>query len=181
MGRGQQPGRAALEWILAGALVAKQPFLLRKLYLLFAPFGFAWLFAALALRRCRRPPAATGLGAAIPFLALCYVQTPERAFANAFFVIVPLAAGYLARAPFGSLFGGVVNGAVTAKVGSSTPWLPSSQYVIIPALILGAWCVWTIEAGHSRFRARIAGSLVIRHGSMSSAGCHKPASPPLYA
>jgi hypothetical protein len=97
-------------------------------------------------------------GAAIPFLALCYVQTPERALANAFFVVVPLAAGYLARAPFGlALLAALVNGLVTAKVGSSTPWLPSSQYFVIPALILGAWCVWTIESGHGRFRARIAG------------------------
>jgi hypothetical protein len=133
------------------------PFLLRKLFLLFAPFAFAWFFAALALRDADARLRRLAFGAALPFLALCYVQTPERALANTFFVIVPLAAGHLARAPLVlALLTALVNGAVTAKVGSSTPWLPSSQYFIIPALILGAWCVWTIETGHRRLRTLIA-------------------------
>jgi hypothetical protein len=39
----------------------------------------------------------------------------------------------------------VANAVVTAKVGSSTAWLPPSQYSIIPAVSLAAWCIWTIE------------------------------------
>jgi hypothetical protein len=121
------------------------PFLVRKLYLLFAPFGFAWLFAVLGFQsadwRLRRLAA----GAILPFLALCYVQTPERALANAFFVVVPLAAAWLARAPrWLAISTAVANGAATAKVGSSTSWLPPSGYLMIPALLLAMATIWSV-------------------------------------
>jgi len=126
------------------------PFLVRKLYLLFAPFGFGWLFAALGFRFAGERLRYLALGAIVPFLALCYVQTPERALANAFFVVVPLAAIYLTRAPFPlALLAAVTNGAVTAKVGSSTTWLPSSGLLLGPAALAAAWVVWTVERGRA--------------------------------
>jgi hypothetical protein len=136
------------------------PFLIRKLYLLFAPFGFAWLFAALAFRFADRRLRQLALGTIVPFLALCYVQTPERALSNAFFIVVPLAALYLSRAPFGlALLTALANGAVTAKIGSSTTWLPPSRYLMIPAMVLTLWALWTIETRRAPAIAGRAGAL----------------------
>jgi hypothetical protein len=122
------------------------PFLIRKAYLLFAPFGFAWLFALLAGRFAEARLRQLALGAIGPFLALCYVQTPERALSNAFFVVIPLATLYLVRAPLPiALLTALANGAVTVKVGLSTTWLPPSRYLMVPALILTLGAIWTIE------------------------------------
>ena len=113
------------------------PFLIRKLYLLFAPFGFAWLFAMLGFRVASAPLRHLALGAIVPFLALCYVQTPERALSNAFFIVVPLAALFLSRIPSAlAVLTVLVNGAATAKIGSSTAWLPPSSVLMVPALAL---------------------------------------------
>jgi hypothetical protein len=121
------------------------PFLIRKAYLLFAPFGFAWVFALLAVRFAEPPLRRLALGAIGPFLALCYVQTPERALSNAFFIVVPLATLYLIRAPFPiAVLTALANAAVTAKVGSSTTWLPPSRYLMVPALFLALWAIWSI-------------------------------------
>jgi hypothetical protein len=121
------------------------PFLIRKLYLLFVPFGFAWLFAALALPATDRRLRRLALGAVAPMLALCYIQTPERALSNAFFVIVPLATLFLMRAPFWlALAAAVANGAVTARVGSSSTWLPASSYLMIPATLLTTAVLYTV-------------------------------------
>jgi hypothetical protein len=125
---------------------ANNPFLLRKLYLLFAPFGLAWLFAMIGLRGADLRLRHLAVGAALPFLALCYVQTPERALANAFFVVVPLAALYLSRAPAGLAWAtALANGAVTAKIGTSTEWLPPSSLLLIPAALLSAGVLWNIR------------------------------------
>jgi hypothetical protein len=119
------------------------PFLVRKLYLLFAPFGVAWLFAMLALRDAPQPLRHLALGSILPILALCYVQTPERALSNAFYVVVPLAAWYLSRVRFSlALSTAVANGLVTAKIGSSSEWLPPSGMMLVPAVALTAWILW---------------------------------------
>jgi hypothetical protein len=136
----------AAQWSSGSWLVRwwrNNPFLIRKLYLLFAPFGFAWVFAALSIGSAERRLRGLALGAIVPFLALCYVQTPERALSNAFFVVVPLAASFLSRPPFSlALMTALANGAVTAKLGTSTTWLPASQLLMIPATFLAAWVCW---------------------------------------
>jgi hypothetical protein len=115
------------------------PFLIRKLYLLFAPFGFGWLVAGVALPTAPDPLRRLAWGALLPFLALCYIQTPERALSNAFFVVVPLEALFLARAPLLlAAAAAAATGLVTLKVGSSTPWLPPSTYLLIPAAATAA-------------------------------------------
>lgn len=120
------------------------PSLVRKLYMLFAPFGFAWLFAAVALAAADRRLVHLALGSIVPFVALCYLQTPERALSNAFFVVVPLASALLSRVPFGlALVAAAANGVITAKLGSSSTWLPPSQYVMAPAAIAAAWAIWS--------------------------------------
>jgi hypothetical protein len=127
---------------------ANNPFLIRKLFLLFAPFGFAWIFAALGYRFATTSLRHLALGTIVPFLALCYVQTPERALANAFFIVVPLAAVYMSRAPLPlAISAALANGALTAKVGSSTGWLPSSSVLMFPALTLAIALIWWSAAG----------------------------------
>jgi hypothetical protein len=119
------------------------PFLVRKLYLLFAPFGLMWLFAIFGFRMASPPLRHLALGAIVPFAALCYVQTPERALGNAFFVVVPLAALFLSRAPLAPAFmTTVLNAGVTAKIGTSTTWLPHSGVLLLPAILCGLLTVW---------------------------------------
>lgn len=125
---------------------ANNPSLLRKLFFLFVPFGFAWLYAAAGYRTAPRDLRHLATGALLPFLALNYVQNPERALANSFFVIIPLAAIALTRVPFGvALAAAVTNGLFTAKVGTSTAWLPSSAYLLVPAAASAAWVLWHLR------------------------------------
>lgn len=113
-----------------------------KALLLFAPFGFGWVFAALGYRYATPPFRQLALGAILPIAALAYVQTPERALGNAFFVIVPLAAAFLSRVPPAAAWAAVVtNGLVTAKIGLSAAWLPSSSILLIPASLAAAWAI----------------------------------------
>ena len=75
----------------------------------------------------RRPFQQLAAGAALPMLALVYVQTPERALGNAFFVVIPLAAAFLARVPPAAAWAAAItNGLVTARIGLSSELLPSS-------------------------------------------------------
>jgi hypothetical protein len=109
------------------------PFVERKIYMIFATFGFSWVFAALGWRLA--PPAWRSLAIATipPMAILMIVQTPERALGNAFYVVVPLAALLAARAP---ALGGVaigLNALVTAKAGTSSAWLPSARVTLILA------------------------------------------------
>jgi hypothetical protein len=115
----------------------------RIAFLLFTPFGFAWLYAILGFRVAPVRLRALALGALAPMLALNYVQNPERALANAFFVVVPLTAVFLSSVPpIAGFAAAVTNGLLTAKVGLSTTWLPSSRILLIPALATALWAVW---------------------------------------
>ena len=111
------------------------PFVERKFYMLFATFGFGWLFAVLGWRIAPPSWRALAIGTIPPMLLLLVAQTPERALGNAFYVVVPLAVLFAARAPLlGSVAIGV-NALVTAKAGSSSPWLPSARVTLILAAI----------------------------------------------
>lgn len=118
-------------WI--GLWWRNNPFLERKVYMVFATFGFAWAFAALG---CRTAPAAwrgLAIGTLCALAPLLIVQTPERALGNAFYVIIPLAVSFAAPAPIlGSVAIGL-NALITAKAGSSSPWLPSARVTLILA------------------------------------------------
>lgn len=113
-----------------------------KVLLLFAPFGFGWVFALLGYRYATAPFRQLALGAALPIAALVYVQTPERALGNAFFVVVPLAAAFLSRVrPAAAWSAAITNGLVTAKIGLSAAWLPSSSILMIPAALAAVWAI----------------------------------------
>jgi hypothetical protein len=145
-GVGNSPAAALSQGSWLALWWQNNPFLGRKLFILFSPFAFAWVFAALGYLRADARLRQLALGAIVPFLALCYVQTPERALSNAFFIVVPLAAIYLASAPRGvALAAAIANGLVTAKVGSSTTWLPPSGVVLLPAALVAAYAIWLVE------------------------------------
>ena len=113
---------------------------LGKALMIFLPFGYAWLFAAAGYRHAPLAIRQLALGAIFPIAALAYVQTPERALANAFFVIVPLAAGFLSRASTAAGWtAAITNALVTAKFGLSTEWLPSTSILLIPATLSAGW------------------------------------------
>lgn len=129
---------------------ANNPSLLSKMFYVFMPFGIGWVYAAAGFRTAPLALRQLALGAFAPLLALNYVQNPERALANAFFVIVPLATIALLRVPFGvALIAVVTNGALTAKVGSSTTWLPSSSYLLLAAAASAALVAWHLRQNRS--------------------------------
>ena len=132
--------------LLTGAWLALwwrgNPSLVSKGLLLFAPFGFGWAFALLGYRHATPAMRQLALAAVLPIAALVYVQTPERALGNAFFVVVPLAGVFLSRLPPGTAWAAAItNGLVTAKLGLSTAWLPSSSILIVPAVLAAAWAI----------------------------------------
>ena len=119
------------------------PSIAHKAFMLFSPFGFAWVFAVLGYRWSPRLLQQLALGAVLPLMALVYVQTPERALGNAFFVVVPLAAVFLTRvSPVAAWLVVITNGLVTAKIGLSTDWLPGSSILLVPAALASAWVFW---------------------------------------
>jgi len=77
-------------------------------------------------------------------LALVFVQTPERALGNAFFVVIPLAAAFLAQVPPTVAWAGAItSGLVTARIGLSSELLPSSTVLLPPAAAAAAWAFWS--------------------------------------
>jgi hypothetical protein len=109
------------------------PFVERKVYMIFATFGFGWIFAALGWRMAPAAWRSLAIATIPPMAILMIVQTPERALGNAFYVVVPLAALFAARAPaLGSVAIGLT-GLMTAKAGSSSAWLPSGRATVILA------------------------------------------------
>lgn len=108
---------------------------LHKLYMLFSTFGFAWLFAALGWRMAARHWRVLTLALVAPMLLLIVIQTPERALGNAFFVVAPLAALYASREPVIGATAIALNALITAKAGTSSPWLPSARWTLLPAAI----------------------------------------------
>jgi hypothetical protein len=109
------------------------------LFYAFIPFGFGWLFAVLGARRAPERLRGLAAGYLIVLPALVYVQTVERALATAAFVVVPLAALFLAELPMPlSLAAAVANGLLTARVGLSTGWLPSVPILFALAAVAAA-------------------------------------------
>ena len=118
------------------------PSIAHKALMIFAPFGFAWLFAAIGYRHAGTAIRQLALGAALPILLLVYVQTPERALGNAFFVIIPLATAFLGQVPtLAAWAAAITSGLVTARMGLSTELLPSSSILLVPATMAAAWAV----------------------------------------
>ena len=103
--------------------------------MLFATFGFAWVFAALGWRMA--PPRWRVLAPALvmPMLILIVIQTPDRAFGNVCFVVAPLAALYASRTPMLGSAAIALNALITAKAGTSSAWLPSARWTLLPAAI----------------------------------------------
>lgn len=112
-------------------------------FLIFASFAFAWLYAILGFREAPAEWRHLVLGAALPFLALNYVQNPERALGNLFFVVIPLASITLARVPVALAFAAALFSALlSARSGSSSDWLPSTKLVIIPGGLAALAVLW---------------------------------------
>ena len=119
------------------------PSLAHKALMIFAPFGFAWAYAAVGFRHASNPVRQLAIGAALPMLALIYVQTPERALGNAFFVIIPMAAAFLAQVPSAAAWAAAItNALVTARIGLTSESLPSSSILMVPATAATAWAFW---------------------------------------
>ena len=132
------------------------PSIAHKALMIFAPFGFAWLFAALGYRHARTAVRQLAIGAVLPMLMLVYVQTPgararQRVLRRSSrsppcsSAQVPPAAAWAAA---------ITSGLVTARMGLSTELLPSSSVLLIPATLAAAWAVAAYRAQDAiRFRS----------------------------
>ena len=118
-------------WI--GLWWQNNPFIDRKICMLFATFGFAWVFAVLGWRTAPAAWRSLAMATIPPMAILMIVQTPERALGNAFYVVIPLAALFAARTPMLAGLAIGLNALVTAKAGSSPAWLPSARLTLIVA------------------------------------------------
>lgn len=140
--------RAVLNWQIAGNPAAQMshgswlglwwrnnPLIERKAYMLFSTHGFAWILALNGWSTAPRSWRAIALAAIPALLFLMVIQTPERALGNAFFVVVPLAMSCASRSPALGAAALAMNAFVTAKAGTSSPYLPSARWMLIPAAI----------------------------------------------
>ena len=111
---------------------------------LVGPFGFAWLYALLGGRHAPDRLQRLALGSLPGMLLLVYMQTVERALANWFYFVVPLAVVFLARLPAHVAWAALLtNGLLTARVGLSTDALPSATILAVPAGLAALWALWT--------------------------------------
>lgn len=136
-------------WI--GLWWRNNPFIERKAYMIFATFGFGWLWAAMGWRLAPAAWRALALGTIPPLLLLIIAQTPERALGNAFFIAAPLAALYASRQPVIGSTAIALNALITAKAGTSSAWLPSVRWIGIPAAIVAI--VLVARTGRNPFSA----------------------------
>ena len=120
-----------------------------RLLYLFIPFAFGWVFAVLGASGAPRRMRYLAVGALLVLPWLVYVQTAERALATAAFVVVPLAAIFLARLPpWLGLAAALTTGLLTARVGLSTSWLPPLPYLFaLAGIVAGAAIVrWVLDS-----------------------------------
>jgi hypothetical protein len=114
------------------------PMIERKIYMVFATYGFAWVLALMGWRTAPRSWRALAIATIPAMLFLMVIQTPERALGNAFFVIIPLAVLFASRSPALGTLAIVLNGLITARAGTSSEWLPSAQWTLVPAAVATA-------------------------------------------
>ena len=114
------------------------PFIERKAYMVFSTYGFAWVLALLGWRTASRPWRALALATIPAMLFLMVIQTPERALGNAFFVVIPLAVFFALRSPALAAIAFGLNALITAKAGTSSVYLPSAKWTLLPAAIAAA-------------------------------------------
>lgn len=118
------------------------PSMVGRILMVFAPFGFAWAFAVFGYRHSTVAIRQLAMASVAPILLLAFVQTPERALGNAFFVVVPMATAFLAQVPAAAAWAAAItSGLVTARMGLSTPWLPPSSVLLVPATLAAAWAL----------------------------------------
>lgn len=134
-------------WI--GLWWRNNPFVERKIYMLFATFGFGWIFAAASWRIASPSFRALALGTIAPMAVLMIAQTPERALGNAFYAVIPLAVMLPARVPALASIAIILNGLLTAKAGSSAVLLPSAKWTLIPAAIAAGLVIWNARKSAS--------------------------------
>lgn len=114
------------------------PLIERKAYMVFSTYGFAWVLALAGWRTAPKPWRTLAIATMPAMLFLLVIQTPERALGNAFFIVVPLAALLASRSPALGVAAVLINGLITAKAGTSSEWLPSARWTLVPAAIITA-------------------------------------------
>jgi hypothetical protein len=129
------------------------PSLAHKALIVFSAFGFAWAFAIAGFRRAPLPIRQLALGTMLPIAALIYVQTPERALGNAFYVVVPLATVFLANIPPPVAWAATItNALLTARLGLSSESLPGTSILIVPAAAAAIWALLTYARGRDKIQ-----------------------------
>jgi hypothetical protein len=119
---------------------------------LFTTFGPLYLLMPSALATCARPLRLLAVAAVPAALAFAYVETPERALWNFFFLAIPLAALTLERLPEFWAWAFVVTFALAnLRIGAQIMIVPASRYALLASSALAVAAIAT------RHRAPLAG------------------------
>ncbi len=146
--RWSEAGNASAD-LLHGAFIARwlaDPTLTTtaRVFYVFIPFAFAWLFAVLGAANVSSSQARRlALTTLVLLPLLVYVQTVERALAMAFYVVIPLAAAWLSTRPAPlAVLVAALNGLLTARTGLSPSVLPPVPLLLGAAAVASALLCW---------------------------------------
>lgn len=108
----------------------------------FTAFGAAYVLAAAGLFRAPALLRASIVGSVFPALAFMYVETPDRALFNFFFLIGPLAAIALTSLPAIARWLFVVSfGLANLRIASSWDAIPSARFALVVSLVIACLAI----------------------------------------
>lgn len=109
---------------------------------LFGEFGMLWLLAPAGYRHASSAVRRVALAAIPVALVFGYVQQPDRAFWNLHFVVTPLAALALDRAPAILAWSCVgLFALANLRLGAQLPFAPSARAGLAASMLIAAVCV----------------------------------------
>lgn len=135
--------------LLAGGYLAtwlqQQSWLVSALAL-YGVFGALWVLAPFGLRLAPPPIREVALAAIPVAIVFGYVQQPDRAFWNLHFIVTPLAALVLDRAPAVIMLALVGLFAVAnLRLGAQLPFAPPARASLVMALGLAVVCLYSMR------------------------------------
>lgn len=106
---------------------------------LFSSYGALYLLMPVGVVRCGRRLRQLAVASIPGIVAFAYVETPERALWNFYFLAIPLAAVVLIELPTAAAWIFVVGyGGANLKLGAQLPFAPPARFPLVVSLMLAA-------------------------------------------